>query len=59
MTRKELLEKLVYLGVERDVEDPNYLSAEESHRMADALLLKFIDDSEVEEAFNNIECYYT
>ena len=49
MTKKELIEKLLAL----DNNDP-----EASHSEADDLLLDFINDKKVEEAFYKIEKWY-
>lgn len=54
MTKEELLEKLLAL-----VEDePRRYDPERDHEEADELLLAFIDDPNVTEAFERIDKWY-
>jgi hypothetical protein len=53
MTRDELLAKLRELGNEDDARDP-----EADHARADDLLLEYINDPEIAEAFNAFDKWY-
>ena len=54
MTKEELLTKLLVLKeIERRERDP-----ERGHAEADALLLAYIDDVKIAEAYNSIEKWY-
>lgn len=52
MTKEELIEEL------KSLIEASWSDAENAHSKADELLLRFIDDEEVSEAFNGIERYY-
>lgn len=51
MTKQELIEKLKLLSI--DQEDPS-----EEHEKADELLLEYIGDKQVRDAFEAIERWY-
>lgn len=50
MTKQELLDKLIFLQQDKDYEV--------AHELADRLLLEYINDKAIEQAFHNIEKYY-
>ena len=50
MTKQELLDKLIFLQQDKDYEV--------AHELADNLLLLFINDKDITQAFQKIERYY-
>jgi hypothetical protein len=50
MTKQELIEKLKALKIDEDVEF--------SHQEADNLLIEFINDIEIQEAYNDLYKWY-
>ena len=52
MTKKELIEQL------KELVESSWSNAENAHAAADKLLLEFVNDSEITEAFEQIEKYY-
>lgn len=50
LTKKALVERLLELNLCRDIES--------SHAEADSLLLAYIDDKDIEDAFDNLEKWY-
>jgi hypothetical protein len=50
MTKQELLDKLIFLQQDKDYEV--------AHELADNLLLSFINDKDITQAFQKIERYY-
>lgn len=59
MKKDELIEKLKEIKARQGYEGELYLCAEEAHWIADELLIKFINDSEVEKCFNDIKKWYS
>jgi hypothetical protein len=61
MTREKLLDRLRY--IKSDIELKNrvgdFPDLEISHKVADNLLLDYINDKDVTKAFNNIEKWYS
>lgn len=55
MTKQELIDNLKALHTK---DDDKYVDNEDTHIRADELLLEFINDKEVSEAFNNIDKWY-
>lgn len=53
MTKEELIEKLKTLNGR-----PEY-DIEQDHKDADQLLLEYINDKEITEAFNSVEKWYS
>lgn len=51
MDKQKLIEELKNIRV-------SYMDEEKAHKMADILLLKYINDEEVIESFNNIKKWY-
>lgn len=60
MTKEELLEALTKIIERQDIQhcDGHYY-CDEDHENADRLLLKYIDDERITEAFNEIEKWYS
>ena len=54
MTKQQLIEKLK----EMHIDDQDYRDCEADHAKADGLLLEYIGDPEVSEAFEKIEKWY-
>lgn len=53
MTKRELIDRLHIMTIARKDRDPAM-----DHIKADRLLIKFIDDIEIESEFDNIEKWY-
>lgn len=57
MTKDELLEALIKIEKENE-KSFGYNDCERNHFEADELLLKYIDDKRITDAFNDIEKWY-
>ena len=58
MNKKELIEKLQNIKKKYNPDEPFY-DGEAAHIEADALLLEYINDKDIEEIYDNIKKWYS